>query len=133
MKEIDFRVGDKVFSYRLGNGIVYKTFPSKNTEYCVAVKIGDNDGIYHYTIDGKLDPKDIHRSLFHGHNLEFNVNEKLPVRTVSKWIYLYIGRHGITASNPSDTEEMCEELIAFSENFKVISRPIKVDMPEDLK
>jgi hypothetical protein len=75
MREVEFRVGDKVWDVRHGNGIIEYI---KDGRLClVGVEFQDGSGLT-YTLDGKVSSLDKRRSLFHGHDL--TVNEKLPVR-----------------------------------------------------
>lgn len=92
----DFRVGDKVFDDRFGNGVVVREF--RGGEYPVRVAF-EKGARANYTVQGFLLKSDRYRSLFHGHDLE-PIKEKLPVRTKVYWMYIYIDRHrGMTTSS----------------------------------
>jgi len=70
MKE--FKVGDKVFDLRFGNGVVEQMFDAGM--YDIRVKFGDSaDGFYH--ANGKDSEDDLAPILYHGHDLIVEVKE----------------------------------------------------------
>lgn len=90
MNKIDFREGDKVFSFAYGNGTVITT-TKLYADYSVAVDFESIEGIRSYTAEGKEINDDTYRSLFHGHNLRV-AGEKLPTRTKTVWVNLYYSK-----------------------------------------
>lgn len=81
MKDLDFRVGDKVWDVAYGNGYVEKV--NHNLIYSVTVAFKSNT--MDYTSDGKYHRGNF-KSLYHGHDLKV-VGEQIPVREV--WINLW--------------------------------------------
>lgn len=84
MKDLSFRVGDKVWDVRYGNGYITE-IDSKRT-YGVVVSFNNNNRIIRYTSDGKSYVDDLFRSLYHGHDLKI-VGEQMPRREV--WVNLW--------------------------------------------
>lgn len=86
MKDLDFRVGDKVWDIRHSNGYVIET--DEKIPYSILVEFGNNRniGTKSYTSDGKTHRSDLFRSLYHGHDLKV-VGEQTPKREV--WVNLW--------------------------------------------
>lgn len=86
MKILDFRVGDKVWDVRFGNG--YVTEVNHNLIYSVTVDFNNNGDIRtkRYTPDGKPYRDNPFKSLYHGHDLKV-VGEQIPTREV--WANLW--------------------------------------------
>jgi hypothetical protein len=126
MKEVEFRVGDNVWCIKEGNGVVVDI--RKNKTYIV--KVGFESGtIETYSHNGYMFLKDKIRSLYHGHDLEFNVNEKLPERKVKRWINLYRDTKGVyTGGNIFKTKNVAEETAKLGYNFYL--KTVEIEIPE---
>lgn len=66
MKDLDFRVGDKVWDVGYGNGYVKEVH--HDLIYSVTVVFKNNTIVY--TSDGKHNIASPFKSLYHGHDLE---------------------------------------------------------------
>ena len=129
MKNLDFKKGDKVYSLQFGNGIVTEIKPKEYKEHVIRVKFKDNDCLYNY--NGKYNDSEVIRSLYHGHNLNVQVDEKMPIRKVNKWAFLYFcpTNQEPRISKQYDTKFDCEAGIFNAVNFfsfTVLSEPIKI-------
>jgi hypothetical protein len=82
MEILSFRVGDKVWDVRFGNGYVKEVY--HNTFYSVTVAFKDNIEVY--TSDGKHCIGNPFKSLYHGHDLKV-IGEQIPIREV--WVNLW--------------------------------------------
>jgi hypothetical protein len=124
---IEFMVGDKVFDLIKGNGEVFRA----NQGYGYAVWVVFEDGTERgYSRNGKTTSGGNTRMLFHGHDLTLTINEKVPVRTRSVWVYIFSNEYGkMRVSSPHNTEEECltslrKMKIIWGAN--ILSDPIKV-------
>jgi len=130
-KDLDFIEGDKVYSFQFGNGVITAINP-KNYKKCLRAEFKDK--FYcHYTVNGKYHNSDVIRSLYHGHDLNIQVNEKKPIRKVDKWVFLYTDDTGqeVNVSRYFDTEFDCQTGIyraIYTLDFTVLSKPIKIQV-----
>ncbi|MCP4341313.1 MAG: hypothetical protein GY799_21110 [Desulfobulbaceae bacterium] len=83
----DFRVGDKVWTFGMGNGVVTSTDCGESYPINVYFE-GEEWDDEQYTAGGLLYTDGKYRSLFHGHDLA--LEEKLPHRLPKE---IYINQH----------------------------------------
>lgn len=129
MKNVEFRKGDKVFDLSKGNGIVDK-INKADSPYEVIVYFGSGV-IESYTADGLHITRDKNRMLYHGHDLEVIINEKMPVRTKEAWVFVYKNDLGKKLTSiPFDTEVQCIQAMSFhKDGYTIITKPIKIEIP----
>jgi len=130
MGSLNFRVGDKVWSIQYGNGIITTT---KSNFKQLPIEVKFKEITYAYTTQGKITRKDITRDLYHGHNLNIEVDEKLPIRKVDKWVFLYTDdtEQEVNVSKHFVTETACEAGMyraTYVLDFTVLSKPIKIQV-----
>jgi hypothetical protein len=112
----DFRKGDAVYDLMFGNGFVFwgnsknrivvaftddkkealdhAEFDEEEYSSCVGEYncTGKIAGYITPDVDSILFPIDIHRTLFHGHDLPVKVSEKEPIRY--GWVSIYLSETG---------------------------------------
>jgi len=117
MEDLDFRVGDKVYDFIEGNGVVA---PCTDELYPIKV-IYESGEFNNFTKDGKLWLNE-KRTLFHGHNIEVIIKEEMPIRTKIKWVFVYLTKNGsATCSGFYDTKEECQQgCTDCSMNYKIL-------------
>jgi len=127
----EFRVGDEVFSLSSGNGIIVSII--NDSRHSITVKFFSSGEHGVRTMNGKLWDSRKRRDLYHGHDLEVSVKEKLPVRpkkTREAWVVL------TSTYDPGHIShfEFKTELAAIDYCTKyfgiILSNPIKVEVPE---
>lgn len=89
-----FEVGDTVFSLNYGNGIVEDIYSG---EFCLVVEVKFEKGYcIEYDYLGKdLSPGSIHRTLFQGHDLYYEITEKIkPEKKKCPFSNVYLDMEG---------------------------------------
>jgi len=124
-----FKKGDKVFNFRRGNGVVERTDYS---DYPIIVEFHPTQGFVSFTSGGREIDSDMAHSLFHGHDL--SVQEVTPVRTVRRFVNLWInhdGDHNFSTNYKASPEE-AKEYAESCKGVNYIAIAVPVDIPEDL-
>jgi len=126
----EFQVDDKVFSLLHGNGVIKEILSTGI--YPIMILFPKNT-LRTRTIDGKFNTNNIDRDIYHGHDLEVVVKEKLPIRakkTRKAWVVLTSTYdHGCISHLEFKTELAAIDYC--TKHFGIIlSNPIKVEFPE---
>jgi len=128
----EFQVDDKVFSLMHGNGVIEKILIAGS--YPIAISFSKGKvGVR--SIDGKFSINDIGRDLYHGHDLEVIIKEKLPVRiktTHETWVVLWFDKnngeaYGRKCEGSQSKEEAQKTYDFYKDHGK---KPVMVEVPE---
>jgi hypothetical protein len=103
----EFKVGEKVFDLRYGNGVVTKV--DKFGEYPVFVEFEKTEDAY--ATDGKNYDSDVFISLYHGHDLIVEVKEPEYEYQVTYKTYDKYALSGDFYKNIDDFKDECREYI----------------------
>ena len=131
-KNTDFQVGDYATSLSLGEGYI-SIIKDTTHKYPVSFKTCEGTHTFVFTKKGFRQGQPFMRDLYHGHDLNIEVDEKLPNRKVDKWVFLYTDdtEHEINVSRHFVTETACEAGMyraTYVLDFTVLSKPIKIQI-----
>jgi len=131
-KDINFQVGDCVTSLSLGEGYI-SIIKDTTHKYPVSFKTCEGTHTFVFTKKGFRQGQPFMRDLYHGHDLNIEVDEKLPNRKVDKWVFLYTDDTGqeVNVSRHFVTETACEAGMyraTYVLDFTVLSKPIKIQV-----
>ena len=126
MENIGFGIGNRVFDSRFGNGVIVSIGGTKN--YPIGVSFKKARTVW-YTTKGFYSTEDENRSLFHGHDLEIIVKEKLPTPRCVQWIFLYVLKGIVETSATYNTETECFKAMKnASRGYPIIKEPFKIEI-----
>jgi len=131
-KNTDFQVGDYATSLSLGEGYI-SIIKDTTHKYPVSFKTCEGTHTFVFTKKGFRQGQPFMRDLYHGHDLNIEVDEKLPNRKVDKWVFLYTDdtEHEVNVSRHFVTETACEAGMyraTYVLDFTVLSKPIKIQV-----
>lgn len=123
MKE--FKVGDKVFDLRFGNGVVTST-KDWDCDDCVTVKFQSVEWFKTYSMKGKAFSDYKFPTLYHGHDLIVEVKEpEYEWQVLSKYNGIYYISNGFNTSIEQFKEQRNSYNLEYYELFEPSKRLVK--------
>ncbi len=122
-EDLDFRVGDPAWTASLGNLEIYEIDEKRIYTHPV--------GMEHRNIAFMLDGRSVYemgeKILFHGHDLEATVKEKMPVRTITQYETVY--KHPVTSKLEIKISGKDKGYV-IPKGWEAVYGPVEVQIPE---